>query len=702
VLPSFTSKINVHWVLFVLFSGTNALLSYSDISHPVKALIFFAGILLPWILALPKNGAPNPSSRFLFQEFLPAAPGWFWALFVFAAVFSRFYRLGSLFIWPNGDESLQPFFAIGLIEHWDWRFFYTVGQHPPLFIWGTSLFFPMFRSPFWGVWFFPALLSTLFILLGFLTLRKYFSNSLSLIGTGVLAFSLWPFLCGRLCIQGDLIPPFASLCLYLFVLFLKDPMPGRKKFLAFLCGLTAGLSSLTFSSWPFMVLPFFIGFWKKSDFKTRYFGYFLAAFTAGVLPFLFAVFREGYGQHIQGMSMMNGWFTWDQRLAGGFSYITALFWGSLVKDSNYAVLHAGLLNPLLGAAFFMGLLQMFRHRSQSWVKWMGGAFLIGLFPGLISMNVEMFRVIQILPYLLWITAWGLCVLLSEAPVARRIPLFILLLSASMAFDSSSLARSYLKPLQDSQTEADSNLSIESIRIFNILRETSQKLGPGLIFTEFDPVPNDPSLFVTTYGFNAAANPQIPPPAARWAAVVSNLHYYPFLSRLYPDSQWYWVHEGRTKGPEMVLGLIPITDKNRPLLSRWVEAHRYFRRLTWESINVSEDRSYAEAVKVFNEMPPPLAQDRFLEACYWENRAEFYYDFNYQLHYDDQVHALRQAIDKGYPAAHLYYKLGSLWMRKGKFQEAHGAFEAGLRQEPRNSQILQTLDVLQGMEKKSHP
>ena len=447
-----------------------------------------------------------------------------------------------------------------------------------------------------------------------------------------------------------------------------------------------------------MALPFFVGVWKHKVPRTaRYMKYFLAAFLVGVAPFLAAVVKEGYGQHIGAMSMINGWVSIGQRLASGASYVTSLFWGSLVGDSSYVASRGGMLNPLLGAAFFLGLLQMVRHRNQAWVKWVGGAFLIALAPGLVCMNIEMFRVIQVMPYLLLITGWGLWVLLSELSPGRRLPILILIGLASVTLDASGIVKTYVEPFQSSQAEAASDFPMEDIRAYRILKETSQRMGPGLIFTQFDPVSDNLSLFVTTYGFNAAANPRLRPSDAHWAAVVANLHYYPFLSQAFPEALWYWIHEGRNKGQEAVLGLLPVTDTTRPILGRWVEAHRYFRRLTWEFNSVSEDKTYAEAQRVFTDIPRVIGEDRFLESCYWETRAEFDYTFNYQAHYEDMVAALRQAITGGYPAAHLYYKLGSLLMRKRAFGPAHGAFEAALRQEPDNQQVLDALNFLKRME-----
>jgi tetratricopeptide (TPR) repeat protein len=122
-----------------------------------------------------------------------------------------------------------------------------------------------------------------------------------------------------------------------------------------------------------------------------------------------------------------------------------------------------------------------------------------------------------------------------------------------------------------------------------------------------------------------------------------------------------------------------------------------------AINViSEPRTYGEAEGLFRSAPDLLAADPFLSACYWERRSEFFYRYEFQKHFDDQVLALKNAVEKGYPAAHLYYKLGCLHMRKGETALARADFEKGLRREPGYGDIREALGLLTEMEKGTRP
>jgi len=244
--------------------------------------------------------------------------------------------------------------------------------------------------------------------------------------------------------------------------------------------------------------------------------------------------------------------------------------------------------------------------------------------------------------------------------------------------------------------------VESIRTYRILKELSKKAGPGLIFTEFMQVPRDSCLLVMTYAFNAAENTNLNSRGIRWAAVVSNLHYYSFLSKRFPEARWYWVHEGRTQGSEAVLGIIPINEKNSLTLSSWVQAHHYFRQLSLAVDNISEKNTYQTADEIFNAPPSCVTKDQFLQSCYWERRAQFYYDYHFEIHYNDQVFALRQAITKGYPSAHLYYELGCLLARKDNFEQTRSNFKSALRIEPQYLSVIEAIKYLQTETMKTGP
>ncbi|HTA76192.1 MAG TPA: hypothetical protein VK791_03425, partial [bacterium] len=199
------------------------------------------------------------------------------------------------------------------------------------------------------------------------------------------------------------------------------------------------------------------------------------------------------------------------------------------------------------------------------------------------------------------------------------------------------------------------------------------------------------LLVMTYPFNAAENPRLDSKGVRWAAVAANEHYYSFLSKRFPEGRWYGVHDKRDRGSETVLGIIPISPRNQKTLFGWVEALHYFRRVSLALDSISENKTYEKADRVLSEPPACVTADRFLESCYWERRAQFYYDYRFETHYDDQVDALRQAVVRGYPAAHLYYDLGCLLARRRHSKEALSDFKTALRIEPGYLSVINAMN-----------
>jgi len=192
---------------------------------------------------------------------------------------------------------------------------------------------------------------------------------------------------------------------------------------------------------------------------------------------------------------------------------------------------------------------------------------------------------------------------------------------------------------------------------------------------------DESLFDMVYPFNAAENPRFDPSGARWAALLMDANYFPFVSARLAGSQWVWL-DAKNREKNLVLGVIPLTDPNRAIVGNWILAHHYFRALNEAIFNITNPASYQKAQALFEQEPIFFKKDRFLESCYWERRGEFYYDYAFDLHYQDHLNALRQSIEKGYPAAQLYFKLGSLLLRKGDRKGALAAFRAALKVDPR--------------------
>ncbi len=86
---------------------------------------------------------------------------------------------------------------------------------------------------------------------------------------------------------------------------------------------------------------------------------------------------------------------------------------------------------------------------------------------------------------------------------------------------------------------------------------------------------------------------------------------------------------------------------------------------------------------------------FLESCFWEKIAENEYG---DRNYAGQIDALNQAVEKGWPTAHLYNDLGALFLRRSRLPEARESFEKALRCSPDYTSAAAGLQALEQTEK----
>lgn len=487
------------------------------------------------------------------------------------------------------------------------------------------------------------------------------------------------------------------------VAFLKEKDLPKKRIWGAILGFVTGLGPYTFHSWVFPAFLIVIGAFGGSfqrPFKNRdYIPWFLAFFLAALTPYFIAAWRENFNAFSRVVYGLSGGVLLKDRFQVAFSYFSTLFWGALSGVRVWNSDNWERFNPLWGAAFFLGMIQMVKHRAQRMVQWLGLALIICFFPGLISPYVETFRILPILPFLLLVTAWGLGSLLMKVSKDRRILLLSVFLAVSAGIDGNRVIKIYGLPM-DFAGNPETSAPVENLRAYRILKEIRRQAGDGLIFTEFF---QDAHVrpFVMTYDINAAENPRLDARAAKWAAVLLDSHYKPFLSKKFPEAHWYPLGWDLPDERNITLGVIPVQERNKETLGRWIQAHHYFRQLDLLFGNIGGSRSYALAEKTLDQRPSFLNDDRFLESCYWELHAEFYYRYNYQNHYEDMLFDLRQAIEKGYPSAHLYYKSGSLLLRKSRFVQSREAFQGALREEPHYAQALDALSILDRLEKQKN-
>jgi hypothetical protein len=522
--------------------------------------------------------------------------------------------------------------------------------------------------------------SLLTVIVGFFTARQFFSRSFSLLCGGLLAFSYWPLFIGRFCHQGIWLPFWVCLVLFCWGGFQNARDRGTKRNWALGLGLGAGFGSFTFTPWIGVAGIFFLSLlWAmaiRSKKDRPFFFYFLISFAVSLVPFLLAVAREGYGHHITSLSPWGGWFKSFELLTNFFKYFAVLLWGAFEKDPAYTPVWGGFLNPLLGAFFLWGLVEMFRSRSSNLIRWVGAAFLLFLLPGALSPNLETFRVAQVLPLLLFVTALGFHSFLGILPGKKQLTTLVLLLAGTAAFDFNMLAAPYRDPDAQPRNFGRPLKSLERYRAYRILEAHQQERGPGFIFTHFDANSyNDPTLSVMSHPFNAA-NPNLTTPkgshttaSAPWLAVFVNAHYEPFLRERFPGSRKNRDSQGPisifSTGTENMLGILSSDGSNEMTFGKWIGSHYWFQQADQARYSQNYGRM-DNVIQTLEKAFPIVRKDPFLESVYWDKMAAYAYE---DLDYERQLNAHRMAVLRGYPTADLYYKLGQLYLIKGLHVEA---------------------------------
>jgi hypothetical protein len=314
------------------------------------------------------------------------------------------------------------------------------------------------------------------------------------------------------------------------------------------------------------------------------------------------------------------------------------------------------------------------------------------------MNVEMYRVILVLPFLLLGAAWGLLRLVGALHLHRRGYALLVLLILSFALDVTHLAYPHLFPLQSAKGPLQGVPPAKMLNTYwsyQILKEEAVR-GPGYFFNDFTSIPYDQSLDCAVYSFNALENPQIDRKNARWAAFLVNSCYEPFLQDAFPNGKWYWVDQGSEKadGGQM-LGVVPLEDSNRETFDRWIQAYPAFRELDWGWLELADFQKGGRLLAGFSRVKPMLKDEPFLESLYWEKTS----DLSYRDHaypYDQQT--LGQAIREGYPAAHLFYKRGSIELRKNRFASSKTDFNQAVLAEGNRTMAAQAVTMADEIQK----
>lgn len=671
------------WLYFLVFLAANTLLSYFQLPIELRLWVLLAGVLLPLALAFrhapPLAKAEGELGR---DEFLDSPPLGILLLVAAAAVFIRFYRLSSLSGWPLMDESDTGFFALEEGGLGSKPFFYGAAQIPPLYFWLQRLVFQGLGPSLFSLWILPALISLTFVPLSFLAFRAYFSRSLSWMATALFALGFWPFYLGRFSMPHGLLVAWEMLTLWVLGLFLKTP-PGENH-----PGLSAGLGILVGGGfyiefhWPLMaVLVAALVGYKTLRFSARRRGD-LACFSLALVlvlaPFLFATLREKSGGYFSLLLFFHSSSTLADQVGIWWNYISGLFWGVETARHGYKPFWGGFLNPVWGAFFGLGCVELFRRRRKKEAWALGLGLVLFMLPGLLTRELEMFREVMALPFLLAIVlvGWEFC--LKSLPSSKRGAWALAFLLAAVSLDFYHLLGPYQRANHfDVEALAGYSKPYERWAAWGMLEKTYREKGPGLILTELESSPFDQSLTLAAFPFNAARNPRLSPDAAKWGAFLVNINDVPFLARRFPRMNWFEPCLVEMEPKEtLMLALVDLEDPEmKKAFLTWMDFDRALHPSTSRMLHLRFGGDHREILEGLLGLQTQAASDPFLETC-WAERV--YYNAMADNRAPLALRALRAALLKGYPAAQVYNDLGAAWSSLGEYGKAREAFQAAVK------------------------
>ena len=680
------------WAAACLMAAANLLLSYFPLTVEQALWVILVGfsgpIALFFIIPIPPNPAPDRPKT----ETWPSIPAWIWTSVLGLAVFLRCFRLDSLSTWPTVDEGVFGYFACHLSRHWDWRLLENTSQLPALYSWGQGLLFRCLPPSLFSLWLYPAFWSLACLGAGIWAFNRLANRSSLFLFVSLMATGFWPLYLGRLSIQGGFLVFVELLCLGLLARALEEP-PARRKWISFLT-LSSGLGFYTYLAWPlaafFLLAALATALPGKARDKIKKLGLFAAGNILLILPLVFALRQEyrGYFQHIWA-GPDSGHFLSTFPLA--FIYLRNLFWGIPGAPLCMGAVWGGLFNPLVGSCFLIGLIVFLRSKNTP-LKWtLLSALPLFFIPALLTTDLEMTRLVGLIPFIFGGAVWGIQFLLSQTPKNARLPLAALLLAGSMGLDLFQFLGVYPNHWRKHPEFYGAHKSPEYAEAYSLLKVKARTDGPGLILLNEVPDPYDQTLATAVAGFNAAENPA-PASQPHWAAVLTNIHALPFLSRLFPQSQWVWLSQGLNR-PDggFLLGIIEVTPKNETRLKKWAGADQALDPLVDQVMEEGVDPDQSAMLAILRGAYPLFQGDAYLESAFWRL---------YAIHeavaglYRQAAEDETKALQKGFPQADLYNERGLLKVKAGDLTGAKEDFALALKSRLNETDAGANLMILQ--------
>jgi hypothetical protein len=305
-----------------------------------------------------------------------------------------------------------------------------------------------------------------------------------------------------------------------------------------------------------------------------------------------------------------------------FSYAASLFWTHPPRNC-YGPVWGGVLNPVVGALFFVGLIDGLQKINSRFFQWVFMGLALLFLPAFFSKQYETFRIILMFPFLMMIAAWGLGTLALRLNKNRLLVVsFVLLLSALL--DAYHLFGHYHAAWGEPNQNWYYLKSTTSYRAYKVLDDAQKRSGAGMVLSDFQPSVGEQTLNFAVFPFDSAHNPRIPFQETQWAAILVRPDYKPFLKKRFPGLNWFDLGRDHPWDPDdLWLGILPITETNREDMRRWFEAEKGFQKATSAAMYARSRKNIEWTLDSLFRSRALLGKDPFLESIFWEKVIFFY-------------------------------------------------------------------------------
>jgi hypothetical protein len=685
------------WGYFFFFLILDFFLTFFSLTLILKIWIVVGSLVLPFVFlySAPSSPALRKKPCYLTESF-PLPPAWTWILLGAAALLLRFWDVASPSRWASGDNVLMGMNALELFSHWHWKFFETFAEVPTIQARACFFLLKLSGSPFFSLYFLPALLDSLTIIVVYAASRQFFSKSFSLLMAVLWAFNYWTLYVARTPLLSASFTLWECMIFYCLGRFLNGIGRHSKTKWAGFLGLLGGVGFFTAPMWPvvtfFILMIVLIDYSRKTSKKRLPHWAFFSLLCLSLSFFLFVILREGYGGHIAAVSAWRNFSSWIQPVQVSGDYLSVLFWG--ITTGMCLPASGGFLNFFLDAFFFVGILELYRFRRQPLALSMVFSFSLFLLPGFLSNGVETFRILAVLPILLVLVAFGLQSLLLRLPLSKRVVFLILTLFLSAGVDGGRLFHAKIPEIKD-----------EKQKCYEFLSQLSSEKGPGFILSELIPYENDHSLAYFTYPFNAALNPKISAENVKWMAILTEYQYAPFISSRFPFCQWMELPSGLDGiKSRHVLGILEVTPESKRIFWQWNDFYSVCFQINLQIMDLPNGAPLRGILKNLLDFYPRVPNDPFIQSCFFQ-KLVFNYTSEKTFHPQDTwtnwqnfSGTFQQSFGNGYQDVVLCEKYGRLLASEGKLDQARWMFLKALKQNPQNEFLKYEMNRLDHPEK----